>query len=246
MRRPRRGRGFAPRSRSGPSPVDGPGRGRRAGTRSVRRPRHAGERLPRAPALAPALPATDRDPTGEGGIAGGQLVRREAAGLLDRRPGIRRDGGDWTSPRRPGPPGLGRAGRSRCAGSRWSSSDDSYSIVDAKTGRPAVAASARAEASGATIDRRRLRCCASRARSRKLIRLVAIRDPAGRTSTTDEILGPADPRGRRRDLVVDVEVEDGHRGDATASSRGGRAAARRRAHPAPPGARSPGRRAPAA
>ena len=51
-------------------------------------------------------------------------------------------------------------------------------------GNPAAAASARVEASGATIASRRLRCCASRARSRKLIRLVAIRDPAGNTSTT--------------------------------------------------------------
>ncbi len=56
-----------------------------------------------------------------------------------------------------------------------------YSTTEAKTGNPADAARARVDASGATIARRRLRDDASRARRRKLIRLVAIRDPAGRT-----------------------------------------------------------------
>ena len=68
--------------------------------------------------------------------------------------------------------------------SRPSSSAASYSPTDANTGRPAEAASARAEASGATMSSRRPFACASRASSRKLIRDVATRDPKGSTRPT--------------------------------------------------------------
>ncbi len=63
-------------------------------------------------------------------------------------------------------------------------SDDSYSGTVPKTGSPADAASDRAAASPDTIDSRRLFMTASRDRSRKFIREVAIRDPYGTTSAT--------------------------------------------------------------
>ena len=60
----------------------------------------------------------------------------------------------------------------------------SYSPTDANTGMPADAASARADASGATMSSRVPLTIASRASSRKLIRDVATRDPNGTTSPT--------------------------------------------------------------
>src|SRR5205814_4600615 len=60
----------------------------------------------------------------------------------------------------------------------------SYSGTVPKTGRPADAASDRAAASPATIESRRLLTMASRDRSRKFIRDVAIRDPYGTTSAS--------------------------------------------------------------
>ncbi len=66
----------------------------------------------------------------------------------------------------------------------WSDWLASYSPTVAKTGSPAEAARARAAGSGAMIERARLRSSASRASNRKLIREVAIRDPAGTTSPT--------------------------------------------------------------
>ena len=62
--------------------------------------------------------------------------------------------------------------------------DASYSPTEANTGRPADAASARAAASLATIERRFSWVRASRASSRKLIREVATREPCGRTTAT--------------------------------------------------------------
>ncbi len=56
-------------------------------------------------------------------------------------------------------------------------SDDSYSATVAKTGSPAEAASARVAASPAMIDSRFSWVMASRARSRKLMRDVATREP---------------------------------------------------------------------
>ena len=60
----------------------------------------------------------------------------------------------------------------------------SNSATVANAGSPADAARDLAEPSGATIERARFRACASRASSRKLIREVATREPAGRTSAT--------------------------------------------------------------
>jgi hypothetical protein len=58
------------------------------------------------------------------------------------------------------------------------------SATEAKTGKPAEAASAREAASPDTIDSRRLLTSASRESSRKFIRDVAIRDPLGTTKAT--------------------------------------------------------------
>ena len=84
-------------------------------------------------------------------------------------------------------PAAARASARRAAA--WassSSSASSYSPTDANTGRPAEAASARADASGATMSSRRPWLIASRASSRKLIRDVATRDPNGITRPTRE------------------------------------------------------------
>jgi hypothetical protein len=74
------------------------------------------------------------------------------------------------------------AGATPSAPSGVSADALSYSPTEPKAGRPADAASARVAASPATIARRRPRVCASRARSRKLIRDVASREPYGTTS----------------------------------------------------------------
>ncbi len=65
-----------------------------------------------------------------------------------------------------------------------SAAADSNSVTLANTGRPADAASARVEPSGATIEIRRPRSEASRASNRKLIREVASREPCGSTIAT--------------------------------------------------------------
>ena len=87
-------------------------------------------------------------------------------------------------------------------------SESSYSPTEPKTGRPAEAARARVAASGAMIESRFSWVSASRASNRKLIRDVATRDPCGSTTADAATLDRPDARRRRRDLVVDVEVDD--------------------------------------
>ena len=67
---------------------------------------------------------------------------------------------------------------------RGGGSEASYSWTVAKTGRPADAARARVAESPAMTDRRFSWVSASRARSRKLIRDVATREPYGSTTAT--------------------------------------------------------------
>ena len=66
----------------------------------------------------------------------------------------------------------------------------SYSATDAKTGRPAEAASARVAGSADTIDSRLSCSIASRDSSRKLMRDVATREPCGRTTARRSCSAP--------------------------------------------------------
>ena len=87
----------------------------------------------------------------------------------------------------------GRLGRPASAAGR---SRPRTRATEAKTGRPADAASARAAGVGGD-DRRAAGCrsSASRASSRKLIREVASREPGGRTSATRVAVDGPDPGG---------------------------------------------------
>ena len=135
-----------------------------------------------APAEAPAAPTTAAAPIAAAapapvppGVVAPVAGTAPAASEATATPAAAAAAGAPAAPAPspPSPPAASASSRSA-----------SYSGTVANTGIPAVAASARVDASGATMARRRLRPAASWASRRKLIRLVAIREPAGRTSAT--------------------------------------------------------------
>ena len=117
--------------------------------------------------------------TGRDGDAADGIGTARGAGSGCRRPRRRH-----ASPRRPRAAAAAASDPAASSTSAGASRAASYSPTEPKTGSPADAASARAEASGATMSSRRPLTMASRASSLKLIRDVATRDPNGMTRAT--------------------------------------------------------------